>query len=237
LLLICSAVIVRDQRLRSALIACSIVLKVYSLLLLGVIIAARRFRLALHTALLAIVLVLPFHTLILPYIMIAVTRTAQFTAVENLSPAVILGSFCKHLPGKLVFITFWAASLLRASWRHRELLFEERLIVCLPWMAAFPLQVYPYTGVLLLPVLAWKLGNLHTFRNKIEQRVFLAGFILVGTQQGALNEYFLWLVRSHRFFPFLNVIGMVCILMSLAIGATVRNRKPVSQLSQVSLIV
>jgi hypothetical protein len=230
LILICSAVIVKDQRLRAVLIASSIVLKVYSLLLLGGMLAAQRFRLVLYTVLSAVLLVLPFHSLVLPYVVIAVTRTAQFTAVENLSPAVILGSLCKHLPGKLIFITFWAGSLLRASWRHRELPFEERLIVCFPWMAALPLQVYPYTGILLLPVLAWKIGSLHTSTNKIERRMFLAGFILVGTQQAALNEYFRWLVRTHRFFPFLNMIGMVCILMSLAIGATVRNKTLVNVL-------
>ncbi|MDR3746010.1 MAG: glycosyltransferase 87 family protein [Acidobacteriaceae bacterium] len=226
LLLICSAIVVRNRTAIAILLAISIVFKVYSLVLALVIFTARRFSVIVAVIVFSALFVLPFHSLLHPYIAVALGRTQQFTAVENLSPAVILGSLCKHMLGKIIFVSLWLMTLLSACWRHRELPIEERLIVCFPWMAAFPLQVYPYSGVLLLPVLVWQLGSTYLVENLRARWVFLVGFILVGTQQGALNEYFQWAVRSHRFFPLLNVIGMICVLTSLAFFSTVGDCSP-----------
>lgn len=220
LILLCSVVVVRNQWLKGLFLASSVVLKIYSVLLMVPLLAGRRFRLFLLTVLSGVLLLLPFHSLLHPFLQSALSRTQEFTAVENLSPAVVLGSLCKHALGKTIFILFWAATFFRASWRYSMFPLEERFLVCLPWMAAFPLQVYPYSGVLLLPVLAWRLGPRQIAANVVSLRVFLVGFLLVGTQQGALNEYFQSLVHSHRLFPFLNVVGMVLVLTSLAFGGS-----------------
>lgn len=220
LMLACVAWAVTTRRawLRGALIGFSAGLKLYSALLVVPMLRARRWKTLAVAGVAAVVLLLPFWALLVPFGHALVGRGTVLFGTENISPAAILGSFGRTLPGKMIFAGFWLGTLVVAMMRERETLVERRMLAYLPWMAAFPLQVYPYTGVLLLPVLAWRMFEIRGWRWNVGDKVFVLGFLLVGVHQQALTQYFQWLVQSHRFFPMMNSIGMILVLVAMSLA-------------------
>lgn len=80
---------------------------------------------------------------------------------------------------------------------------------------SLPLQVYPYTGVLLLPMLVGHLRVSSEKRPSTSASLFFIGFGLVGVQQQALTDAFGPILHSHRFFPFLNALGTLVVIASV----------------------
>jgi hypothetical protein len=63
----------------------------------------------------------------------------------------------------------------------------------------------------------------------LHDHLFLAGFLLVGLQQTAMMEYFLWLTHSHRIFGAVTAFGTTLVIWSLALGPIEPELEPSSQ--------
>ena len=212
--------------LRAALIGLSAGLKLYSILLLVPLARERRWRAVAGILLLLALLLLPFIHLLAPFGTAILNRGTEMTGTENLSPAVILGGLAKTWIGKSIFLLFWAGTFLAAVTHEQEKYAGRLILPYLPWMVAFPMQVYPYTGILLLPVLAWRVrqidggsgaGVIGERRICLADMLFFLGFLFVGVQAPALTQYYRWLVYSHRFFHAFNYLGMILILIGTSL--------------------
>jgi hypothetical protein len=231
-------VFARNSIAKTVGLSLSITIKVYSLLLVTTLIWARRWKQVSMVLALALLISLPFHGLIWQFMHLQSVRSTQISALENLSPADLLGGNALRLPVKLLYGLLWLISYSCMLHRHRESPLSVQLIYSFPWMMAMPLQVFPYTGVLMLPVLVLKsqeitANGLLTYRD----RIFLIGFFLVGFQQTAMTEYFQWLTHSHRLFGWFNSLGTTLVIFALASTRSNPNGQTLFQRGQTGLLI
>ena len=244
------AVVTSRPWLRGGLISLSAGLKVYGILLLVPFVWQRQWKMAAGILLGLILLLLPFAHLVAPFGKTLLVRGTELKWTENLSPSLIFLEVSKKMNFpkiylwtiKAMYLVFWAGTLLLALLKERENGTENLVLPYLPWMVAFPMQVFPYTGVLLLPVLAWKMRQLDDRMAaqpnsepllKLPDKLFLAGFLLVGVQAWAMSQCFGWFVDSRLFFPALNSFGMLLILVGMAFQQ--RHYAARKQASQITL--
>lgn len=217
---LCWAFCTKNMTLRGVLIALGAGLKLYPLLLVGPAVRNKHWRLALIILAALFLLFLPFYRLTGPFLN-AMSAREICHLVENISPAAFIVAFTGLRLGKWIFLAYWTSTLIFMLYRERQPSEEQMILPFLPWMVAFPLQVYPYGGVLLLPVLAWKLHEMQGRKPDLSDRLFVSGFLLVGVQAIALATYF---HGGGLIFHLMNSLGMCLILSSLAIPRLNRNR-------------
>ena len=186
LALILVTILSKNSYLQALSFSFSISLKAYSGLLFAPLFAVRAWSRILLAVACLILILLPFHSLIVPFIHSQAARTSDRQLTENLSPALLFAAFTNTRRVRVGYFLLWFASYLGMASRYRNAPLNTRMIYSLPWMLAFPFEVYPYTGILLLPVLIQRAREM-AFANRITLRdyAFLAGFILVGFQQSA----------------------------------------------------
>jgi hypothetical protein len=231
-------VFARNSIAKTVGLSLSVTLKVYSLLLATPLIWARKWKQVSMFLTLVLLLSLPFHGLIWQYMHSQIVRSTQIALFENLSPADLFGGNAHRIPVILLYGFLWLSSYCCMLYRHRESPLSVQLIYSFPWMMAMPLQVFPYTGVLMLPVLVLKsqeitANGLLSYRD----RIFLIGFFLVGFQQTAMTEYFQWLTHSHRLFGWFNSMGTTLVLCALASTRPNPNGQTRFQRGQTGLLV
>lgn len=212
-------------------------LKLYGLLALAVFIRKRQWSLAIGTILVFALLLLPFHSLMLHFFHNLTARGTVLTGTENISPAAILGYFGRTLQGKIVYVLFWIVTLFIVLIYAGQRSPIDLIFMCLPWMAALPLQVYPYTGLLLLLTSMWKLSEVQDRGWNKGDGFFFLGFIFAGVQAEACTQYAYRILRfhlhprilfpvgtqvlfiAHHIFYMLNSIGTTIILLSITASA------------------
>jgi hypothetical protein len=208
-----------NRVLRAVALALSINLKVYTGLLL-VPLVVRRWREAAAVVVVSLLMVLPFARLVLTSIQMIRVRGVLLATSENLSPGGFLARIGQHHPGlRMAYSLVWLASYGAMMYRRRGQSFATLAVLSLAWMVALPVTVISYTGVMLLPVLVlriWEMALAETL--SWVDKLFLAGFLLTGTQQYALFEYFGAAVHSHALFPAFNYLGTLLLLISLVVS-------------------
>ena len=202
----------------------SVGLKLYTALLLLPLTITRRWKQALALFVVSSALFLSFHSLFMSFIHSQMARSAENYLFENICPAALAGiftSFGETTLFKLIYLALWFLSYMSVIVRYRKASVERLTIYSLPWMMAFPFLVLPYTGVLLLPVMVLRIREMGArgFLT-IYDRMFLAGFFLIGFQPLAMTTYFMWLTHSHQFFYVFNPLGTTLVLCSLTFGPT-----------------
>lgn len=205
-----------NRVLRVVALALSINLKVYTALLL-VVLAMRRWREAAFAAVVSTLMVLPFAHLVWISIRMIRIRGVLLATNENLSPGGFLARVGLHHPGlRTAYSLAWLASYCWMMYRRRGQSLTTLAVVSLAWMVALPATVISYTGVMLLPVLVLRAREM-ALAAKLSwvDKLFLVGFLLTGTQQYALFEYFGAVVHSHALFPGFNYLGTTLLLISL----------------------
>lgn len=220
------AVISRHDWVRAILIGLSSVLKLYGILLFVPLARESRWK-TMAAALIAMgIFILPFLHLIVPFGHSIFARSSEIRGVENISPAsIFFWSLGKTWIGKIVYLSFWGGTLWLAQHREKRRWDDIHLLYYLPWMAAMPFLVFPYTGVLLLPVLICRVQRsessldacVRNDRGNISDKLFVVGFLLVGMQSYTWTEYFGRLVHSRDLFYALNSSGMFLILLSMSV--------------------
>jgi hypothetical protein len=208
-----------SRLLRVVALALSINLKVYTALLL-VVLALRRWREAVATVVASLLMVLPFAHLVWISIRMIRVRGVLLATNQNLSPGGLLARIPQHQAGlRTVYSLVWLASYCWVMYRRRGQSFTTLAVVSLAWMVALPVTVISYTGVMLLPVLVLRAREM-AFAARLSwvDKLFLAGFLLTGTQQYALFEYFGKAVHSHALFPGFNYLGTTLLMISLVVS-------------------
>lgn len=214
---LCWAFCTENETVRGVLVGMAGGLKVYPLLLLAPSVRKRDWRFRLTALVTFALLMALFYPLVHSFVGSVLRRGSIYQQVENISPAGILVGLYGVGLGRWLYVVCWAGTFLLMRRRMKESEEEDRTILLfLPWMVSFPAQVFPYGGVLLLPVLAWKLSKMEESGVKLRDKLFVCGFLLLGVQAWALTFYFPNATGSHPVFHLANSLGMVLILCSLA---------------------
>lgn len=87
-----------------------------------------------------------------------------------------------------------------------------------------PLQVYPYSGVLLIALFTESISEAGDAKSSGRDVLIAIGLCLVGIQQKALGEAFGPLVHSHRLFLFMNP---VCVLLLAGAALMASAQRPI----------
>ena len=226
---LCWAFCTENETRRGALVGLAGGLKLYPLLLVAPAILKRQWRFVLGALVTFSVLMLLFYPLPHAFLQSVARRGSIFQQIENISPAgVIVGLFGPTF-GRWLYMVCWTGTFVVALRRLGQRKEPATILPFLPWMVAFPAQVFPYGGVLLLPVLAWKLREMQESGVRSADKVFLCGFLLLGVQAWALTGYFPNVTTSHPVFHLANSLGMCLILCSLAMPETLVGLKRSAQ--------
>lgn len=208
----------RNRYIRAALVGAAGGLKLYPLLLVVPALRNKLWRFAFGSVIAFLLLTAPFYRLVSSFLHSAIRRGAR---VEEwtISPAGIIVAIAGMHLGRWIFLAYWAGTLALMVYRQRCAVESEAMWPFVPWMVSFPMSVYPYCGVLLLPVLAWKLCEMQGRKVELRDEVFIYGFLLVGIQAYALTVYAVGIRISpvYPIFDLMNSAGMCLILGSLAI--------------------
>lgn len=222
---LCWAFCTENETVRGVLVGLAGGLKLYPLLLVAPSVRKRDWRFRLIALVTFSLLMVAFYPLLHSFVSSVLRRGSIFQQLENISPAGIIVGLCGISVGKWLYVTCWTGTFLLIRRRMQESEEEDRnILLFLPWMVAFPAQVFPYGGVLLLPVFAWKLSKMEKSGVKLPDKVFICGFLLLGIQAWALTYYFPRM-GSHPVFHLANSLGMVFILCSLAMPEDLAIRK------------
>lgn len=198
-------------------IAFSTALKLYTGLLIVTFAIGRRWKLAWMSLLLTVTIFAMFHRYFGVFVRAQMGRTAEISVIDNLCPISMFGNQANRPLVKLGYVLFWVGTLGLMLYRQRRSSLTVQMIFTLPWMMAMPLEIFPYTGVLLLPVLLLRTRMITArgfFRHS--DMVFLGGFLLVGFLHYPFATHFSWLIHSHRLPSAINSLGTTLVLCSLA---------------------
>ncbi len=148
---------------RALFLGATIVLKIYSGVLLLVAARRRRFSLIGGAVVVAAASLLPFARW-LPAMVHALTyRAGRAQWIGNISPSALFALGMNADTVAIATWLFWIATLAWALWHDGDTKFTaETLARYAPWMMAAPALVFSYTGVLALPVFAWLLLRART---------------------------------------------------------------------------
>ncbi len=231
--LILMSIFAKNRFVKAFALSLSIGFKVYGILLLAPLLLARLWKQVMAVLLFLTLLMLPFYSLIWNFVLSQTRRTAELLGAENICPAGILSPISVSEVAQryalshavtLVYLTLWAASYALMLFRNRNADLPVKSIYSLAWMTAMPLQVFPYTGVLLLPLLALKCREMaQRGLAALPDRLFLIGFCLVGFQQTAFSSYFHF-SPAVRIFDSVNPMGTFLVIISLVLQASDRNK-------------
>ena len=207
----------RNKLLRSVLLGASMALKVYSGLLLLILLRRRsNWNVVLGAVAVCIALELPFLHL-LPSFWGAVTMRSGFTRFPaNISPAALLWLIAG---GNLTsvwthfYLVLWAGTLayrLKKDWGHD---ISQSWPVYVPWMISFPETVYPYSGVLTLALLALIAGECQRRPTLRSEKRIVIGIALLGFQASAWLSFLDPLGRDLRLLDGICALGTLLVLL------------------------
>jgi len=249
--LILVSIFAKNRFTKEFALSLSIGIKVYSILLLVPMMLARLWKQVIAVLLLLVLLMLPFHSLFWSFIYAQTKRSGDLPGAENLCP---IGMFSpinvteahQHYvlshAVTLVYLAFWLASYAFMLFRNRNSDLKVKAVYSFAWMLAMPLQVFPYTGILLLPLLVLKSCEMaERCFITIPDRLFLIGFCLVGFQQTAFSSYFQFSLAANLFphavkiFNTVNLLGTAFVIGSLMLQASNQNMRTDASISVTEL--
>ena len=234
------SIFAKNRWIKSVALSLSIGFKVYSVLLLVPMLLARMWKRIMAVVLLLALLMLPFYSLIWSFIHAQTRRSAQLLGAENICPIALLcpsdvydvrQQYPLSHAATLVYLALWIASYAVMLFKNRNSDMTVKAISSFAWMLALPLQVFPYTGVMLLPLLVLKSREIaERGLNYLPDRLFLMGFCLVGFQQTAFSTHF-HIPQFVRFFDALNPLGTILVIGSLVVQASNQNQQADTRMS------
>lgn len=191
---------VRSKVARALLLAGTIVVKVYSAILVFVALRKRDLRLALLTCALCLLALLPFWRLLRQAAGLILLRTGIFKLGYNISPAALfysalhgLGTVAWEAPYLLGWLLAFAYVLRRNADRDDA----ETLAMYAPFMIAAPFKVSAYAAVIALPTLALMLRQSQDRALRWYEWGVVAGFLLLD-----LHPEFIVAYGSYEFSSF-----------------------------------
>jgi hypothetical protein len=182
LVLLMAAFSARQTTGRALLLAASVGLKLYSIILLPVFLRRRQWRDAFFTVGALLLILLPFHHL-WPSALHALSSRGNRFGYGSISPSAIVYALggIRPVVYKGIGLAFWLITFCWALYRDEERSSSSATLTrYVPWMFAWPALVFPYVGVLALLVLASLMETAQRRSlNRSEYTCFL-GFLLLG---------------------------------------------------------
>jgi hypothetical protein len=219
---------------RGALIALSIVTKVYSAVLVVVLVRKRAWRTLVWITACCLAALLPFLRIV-PQFLAAVFRRGQWMRTDNnMSPAMLFDLlFGQHHPTlwKVAYGLFWLGSLGYFLVRDREKDEGRGVTDCLPWMVAAPVLVHTYVGVILLPAFVGLVRVSQSRKLGRGEWAIGTGFLLTGLFPSVLVSVLPlsadFYSAALRFLSPLAAIGVTCMILGSCFSAGLRvDRSP-----------
>lgn len=172
----------RSRMARALLLAGTIVVKVYSALLLLVALRKRQWRLVALTAAFCVLLLLPFWRLWPEALRVLFSRTGYEQVMYNISPAQLFYlAFHRWgaLAWKLPYAVCWLGALAYTMRRNVDRAGPETLGMYAPFMISAPLLVLAYGGVMALPAFALLLLVSQHRALRWHEWLVIGGFLLL----------------------------------------------------------
>ncbi len=171
----------------------SIGTKFYSLLLLPIYAMQRRWKDILFALTALAIVLLPFLRWLPEWLHAITGRTSTFFITGNVSPAVLfidLFGLQRRNLWRVCYLLLWGGTLAVRIWRDRTPSPERvrwQPLYYIPWMAAAPLLVYYYTGVILLPFVALLAATNQRRPLRATEWLIGFGFLLTGIYPWVFN--------------------------------------------------
>jgi hypothetical protein len=239
--LILVSIFTKNPFIKILALSLSIGFKVYSILLLIPLMMARQWRRVAAVLLVLALLMLPFYSLLWSFIVGQTGRSAELLGAENICPIGLLSPidvtdahhhYALNHAVIFAYLALWIASYAWMLFKNRGSDLKVKSVYSFAWMIAMPLQVFPYSGVLLLPLLVLKSREMSAkgFIAVLDY-LFLIGFCLVGFQQTAFSSYFHYqpaatlFPHAVRLLNLCNPLGTALVLCSITLQAADRNKQ------------
>jgi hypothetical protein len=199
----------RHWSARAVSLGTSVAIKVYSGVFLLMFAFRKKWKMLFASLLTAILLQVPFAKFLVSSQHAILSRSHRFVTFENMSPGACLFRVLDPLgiPGATTpaLAAFWALTLLWTLTRARQEEMGGGWVIYLPWLMAFPSLVFPYTGVLLLLLLAYVVRSVEISAWRLSDTLLLAGFVLTGVNavawDYALEPFTAFSRRVHLLTP------------------------------------
>lgn len=174
------------------LLAASVVLKMYSALLVMVWALRRRWRMVAIAAVACALLLLPFWRVLPGMVEALLTRAGRGGELYNISPAALAVLVLRGLGPwlwKIVYAAFWCGTFGYTVARGRAVEGAEELGTYAPWMIAAPLFVHYYCAILALPAFALLMKVSQERPLARAEWLALSGFLLLGVHPEFVPAY------------------------------------------------
>ena len=222
--LLVAAFSVRDRLSRALGLAASMAIKLYSIILLPVALRRRQWRFAALAVAATLVLLLPFYSL-WPSALHSMTARNARDIRASIAPATLIFAMLGG-PGavaKGVFLAFWAMTFIVALYRDqgRELT-PRTLARYIPWMFAFPAQVFSYEAVLALAVLASIVATACERSLRRAEYCCFVGFLLLGIHVEHVTNLLPLSYETYQFFwknqALVQSLGVVMMMLGTCLS-------------------
>ena len=190
LVLLIAAFAARRKAAGAAALATSIGLKVYSVILLPVLLRRRQWRYAGMASGWLLLMMLPFVRLWSSALHALLTRDARFLQM-SIAPPTLFFTFAGDVTpfDRRLCLLFWLASFAVVLWRDRNRdlgpLTAARYV---PWMLAWPALVFSYEGILALLVLIALVATALRRPLRWAEYGIFTGFLLLGIHVEHVTE-------------------------------------------------
>jgi hypothetical protein len=230
--LLVAAFSVRHRLTRAFGLAASMAIKLYSIILLPVALRRRQWRFAALTAAVTLILLFPFYRLWPSALHSVSTRNARDIRSSIAPSTLILALFGAN--GKIekgVFLGFWVITFIVALYRdHGNELTPRTLARYIPWMFAFPPQVFSYEAVLALAVLASIAATACERPLRRAEYCCFCGFLLLGIHVEYVTRLLPLSYGTYQFFwknqAVVQSLGVVLMVLGACLSPCPETSRP-----------
>jgi hypothetical protein len=206
------AFICRRPISRGVFLGLSVAMKLYSGLLIIVLLRRREFRFGILCILALLIFQIPFLRYESGFLQTITNRGSSVRLFGNLSPYLLFELFIGGLKGTATYLLFWIGTFAYRLVRDRSSKHPNLWVDYIPWMISLPLIVLPYEGVFLLPLLAVYAKRFETEDFSGPEGLLLPGFVLTGFQPIAASSLF---GAGRAYFELINIVGLVLIMIAI----------------------
>ena len=230
----------RNKWVRGVFLGISIGTKLYSLLLIPVLVVRRRWRELICALVTLVILLVPFLRYMPDAFSSVFHRTSVLRLSSNESPAVLfilLFGQARVWAWRSCYVLLWGGTLLArliADSRDATNSASERFrgIDYLPWMAGAPLLVFTYTGTILLPFIVCLVKKSQERKLNWAEWTSISGFLLTGIYS-IIGEWVLVSVFPTSVAKEMLMIAAPLGISMMLIGSSLSARKSVFGVSRV----
>lgn len=206
----------RSSILRAVMLGLSLATKVYSILLVAVLLRKRQWKFSAGAILVSLLVQMPFLRLIPIFLRAVSQRAGMFRIDENVSPSSIFYVLTAPVIPRywsIAFFIAWAATLAAKLLRDHDPDILTKWPFYVPWLISFPLIVYPYSAILTLPLVALLAAGSQNRKSSRAESTIAIGFCLLGFQAVAWTGYVSMFTRFAVLLHLVPALGTLLMMI------------------------